>query len=145
MSLSDIYITNSIDSQMEEVIGRGLDRFNESKAGCQDRQALAVVIKDDDGNPVGGALGRSSLGLLFLDLFYLPESLRGCGLGTRILSEFEEEGRRRGCRSAVLYTISFQAPEFYLRNGWVKFGEVACDPGGTSRVFLMKSLAENGR
>jgi GNAT superfamily N-acetyltransferase len=100
-----------------------------------------VILKDPETDGVlGGATGRSSLGLLFLDLFYLPESLRGSGLGTQILKTFEDEGRRRGCRSAVLYTISFQAPGFYKRNGWVVFGEIACSPLGTSRIFMTKSL-----
>jgi hypothetical protein len=40
----------------------------------------------------------------------------------------------------VLYTISFQAPRFYERLGWRIFGEVPCDPPGTSRVFMTKQL-----
>ncbi|MDC6636557.1 GNAT family N-acetyltransferase, partial [Leclercia adecarboxylata] len=94
----------------------------------------------DSGDVVGCASGRTSLGLLFLDLFHLPETLRGMGIGTEVLRRFEEEGRRRGCRSAVVYTISFQAPQFYERNGWVRFGEVPCDQPGTSRVFISKAL-----
>ncbi|WP_198028142.1 GNAT family N-acetyltransferase [Bradyrhizobium murdochi] len=58
-------------------------------------------------------MGLSSAGLLFLDSFFLPREFRGRGLGIKILKEFEDEGRRRGCRSAFLYTISF--PDFYAR------------------------------
>jgi GNAT superfamily N-acetyltransferase len=136
-----IIVTETIDQQMHDAIGSGLDEFNDDVIGYADRKALAVIVKDPDtGKVVGGALGRSSLGLLFLDLFYLPPSLRGGGLGTQILQAFEAEGRHRGCRSAVLYTISFQAPEFYERNGWCVFGEIPCDPDGTSRVFMTKLL-----
>lgn len=136
----EIVVTDAIDDQMREVIGDGLDGFNDEVIGYGDRKQLAVVVKNADGETLGGALGRTSLGLLFLDLFYLPKSLRGAGLGTQILFAFEQEGRRRGCRSAVLYTISFQAPQFYERHGWRIFGEVPCDPDGTSRVFMSKSL-----
>jgi len=52
----------------------------------------------------------------------------------------EDEGRRRGCRAAMLYTISFQAPRFYEGHGWRVFGEIACDPPGTSRIFMTKTL-----
>jgi hypothetical protein len=48
--------------------------------------------------------------------------------------------RRRGCGAGVLYTISFQAPEFYKRIGWRVFGEILCDPPGTSGI-LAKSKA----
>jgi len=136
-----ILVTDIVDRAAEEAIGGGLKKFNEEQSGIADRRPLAVILKDpDSGETLGGAIGRTSLGLLFLDLFFLPQTLRGSGLGTQILRLFEDEGRRRGCRSAVLYTISFQAPEFYARNGWQKFGEIPCDPPGTSRIFMTKSL-----
>jgi GNAT superfamily N-acetyltransferase len=99
------------------------------------------VVSDPDTNEVlGGITGRTSLGLLFIDLIFLPDELRGGGLGSRILELAEAEGRRRGCRAALLYTISFQAPRFYERHGWRVFGEIACDPPGTSRIFMTKAL-----
>jgi len=45
---------------------------------------------------VGGLTGRTSLGLLFVDLFYLPAELRGQGIGGEVLKQAEEESRRRG-------------------------------------------------
>ena len=86
----------------------------------------------------GGIIGRTSLGLMFIDLVYLPETLRGHDIGARMMGLAEEEARRRGCRAGVLYTISFQAPGFYKRLGWRVFGEIPCDPPGTSRIFLTK-------
>ena len=141
MSRPTILVTDIVDRAAEEAIGGGLRKFNEEQSGISDLRPLAVILKDpDSGETRGGAIGRTSLGLLFLDLFFVPQPLRGSGLGTQILRMFEDEGRRRGCRSAVLYTISFQAPEFYARNGWTKFGEIPCDPPGTSRIFMTKSL-----
>jgi GNAT superfamily N-acetyltransferase len=137
----NIVITDVVDRRIEQAIGGGLKDFNEAASGISDTRPIAVVVKDPTtGDAVGGAIGRSSLGLLFLDLFFLPEALRGSGLGTEVLRAFEEEGRQRGCRSAMLYTISFQAPGFYERNGWSRFGEIPCDPPGTSRIFMTKML-----
>jgi len=141
MQAPEIIVTDAADEESIQIIGNGLNHFNDQHVGYGDRQPLAVLVRDpQSGEVVGGASGRTSLGMLFLDLFHLPETLRGIGIGTEVLRRFEEEGRRRGCRSAVLYTISFQAPEFYERNGWVRFGEVPCDPPGTNRIFLSKML-----
>ncbi|MEV8471626.1 GNAT family N-acetyltransferase [Ralstonia sp. UNC404CL21Col] len=141
MRAPEIIVTDDADDESIQIIGNGLNHFNDTHVGYGDRRPLAVLVRDpDSGDVVGGASGRTSLGLLFLDLFHLPETLRGMGIGTEVLRRFEDEGRRRGCRSAVVYTISFQAPQFYQRNGWVRFGEVPCDPPGTSRVFLSKTL-----
>jgi GNAT superfamily N-acetyltransferase len=136
-----ILVTDIVDRAAEEAIGGGLRAFNEEQSGTGDLRPLAVILKDpESGETLGGAIGRTSLGLLFLDLFFLPPTRRGAGIGTEVLRMFEDEGRQRGCRSAVLYTISFQAPDFYARNGWVRFGEIPCDPPGTSRIFMTKSL-----
>lgn len=135
-----IEISDRVTPEITSCIAEGLDRFNDQQIGYGDRLPLAVVVKDPDSGDVLGITGRSSLGLLFLDLFYLPEALRGTGLGSELLRRFEQEGRRRGCLSAVLYTISFQAPEFYQRHGWQRMGEVPCLPPGTSRIFMSKTL-----
>jgi GNAT superfamily N-acetyltransferase len=86
---------------------------------------------------VGGLLGRTTLGLFFLDLFYLPERLRRSGIGSRALRMAEEEAIRRGCRAAALITINVQAPDFYIRHGWEEFGRVSSLPG-VERIFLRK-------
>lgn len=138
----EIVLTDVVDDRLEAVINDGLNAFNDEVTGYGDRRPLAVTVKDPaTGEILGGAKGRTSLGLLFVELFWLPEALRGSGLGSRILRLMEEEGRRRGCRSAVLLTISFQAPDFYRRQGWRVFGDIPCDPPGTSRVFMTKDLA----
>jgi GNAT superfamily N-acetyltransferase len=136
-----IVISDNAEPEFERVIGKGLDEFNEQIAGLSDRRSLCVIVRDSVSNEVlGGAIGRTSLGLAFLDLFHLPSSLRGSGLGTQILQAFEDEARQRGCSSAVLYTISFQAPGFYEKNGWTSFGEIGSEREGISRVFMTKKL-----
>ena len=134
-------LTDAPGREAERVIESGLDGYNEEQAGFRDSRGLAVLISDPDTEQVvGGLLGRTSLGLLFVDLFFIPAPLRGQDLGSRALGMAEDEARRRGCVASVLYTISFQAPEFYERLGYQRFGEIACLPAGTSRVFLSKPL-----
>jgi GNAT superfamily N-acetyltransferase len=138
----DIVVTSAPPSEVVAKISNDLDLFNVAATNIADRMPLGVLVVDSNtGAVLGGITGRTSLGLLFIDLFFLPDELRGSGLGTRLLAAAEDEARRRGCRAAVLYTISFQAPGFYIRNGWKIFGEIPCDPPGTSRVFLSKDLA----
>lgn len=137
-----VTVTDAPDPQAHAVIEAGLRRFNTGQSGIDDSRLLDVIARDPQTQRVvGGLTGRTSLGLLFIDLFFLPEDLRGQGLGGRMLRLAEDEARRRGCRAAVLYTISFQAPGFYEGHGYRVFGEVGCDPPGTSRIFMTKALA----
>lgn len=124
-----------------DFISSKLGEFNHAMTGRSDTAALDVYVTDPaTGEVLGGLAGRTSLGLFFIDLFYLPESLRGGGFGSRLLREAETEAKRRGCARAVLYTISFQAPDFYRKQGYEPFGEVPCEPEGTARVFMVKTL-----
>jgi GNAT superfamily N-acetyltransferase len=136
-----VAVSAEAEPAFDRIVGDGLNAFNDAVVGYADRVPLRVIVRDsDNGQILGGIVGRSSLGLMFLDQVYLPESLRGQDIGTKMLAMAEEEGRRRGCKAGVLYTISFQAPRFYERLGWRIFGEVPCDPPGTSRVFLTKEF-----
>ncbi|MEW1583538.1 GNAT family N-acetyltransferase [Streptomyces microflavus] len=138
---TDWVLTDSPAPEDVAAISDALERFTIEHTGIADRRPLAVLVRDPETRQVAGGLaGRTSLGLFFLDLFYLPPRLRGSGLGTEILRQAEDEARARGCRTAVLYTITFQAPGFYQKNGWKRLGEVPCDPPGTSRVFMTKEL-----
>ncbi|HMK79566.1 MAG TPA: GNAT family N-acetyltransferase [Xanthobacteraceae bacterium] len=133
-------VTDAPDAQARATISEGLAAYNDESAGLSDRRDLGVLVKDASGAVIGGIIGRTSLGLLFIDLVYLPAALRRHGLGGRMLKLAEDEGRGRGCVSAMLYTISFQAPDFYARHGWREFGRVPRKPDGAARIFFTKTL-----
>ena len=129
------------EPQAEAVISGGLAAFNTTRFRPTDNTTLDILVRDDNsGEVLGGLLGHTSYRLFFLDLFYLPEGLRGAGLGSRIILLAEDEARRRGCIAAFVYTVTFQAPEFYERHGYRRFGEIACPPDGATRIFLSKTL-----
>ena len=135
-------VTDALDPHEIDAIAAGLELFNEEQTGVSDRKPLAVIVRDPGTNRMlGGLTGRTSLGLLFIDVFFLPKDLRGSGLGSRLLRLAEDEARRRGCVAAVLYTISFQAPGFYERHGYHVLGTIDCLPPGTSRVYMTKRLS----
>jgi GNAT superfamily N-acetyltransferase len=142
MDQFDIVLTDTPTDADEAMIEGGLADFNAEQAGIRDWRPLAVLARDPaTGETLGGILGRTTLGLLFVDLVYLPKTLRGQNLGSRMMGMVEQEAVRRGCCSGALITITFQAPGFYERQGWREFGRVPCNPPGTFRVFMTKTLA----
>jgi GNAT superfamily N-acetyltransferase len=134
-------LTGSPDPRFETLLEDGLADYNTGKVGGRDWRTLAVTVHDPDtGELAGGILGRTSMGLFFLDLFCLPEKLRGGGIGGRALRMAEREAIQRGCQAATLVTVNFQAPEFYARHGWEEFGRIASAPG-VERIFMRKTLS----
>ncbi|WP_432413247.1 GNAT family N-acetyltransferase [Pantoea allii] len=140
MSALSIEVSDTITPEFALPIELGLNQYNDEAVGFSENKPLAVIVRNEYGVVLGGMIGRTYLGLLFVDLVYLPSEVRGKGLGSQILKCVEDEGRSRGCKTAVLYTITFQAPLFYEKNGWKRFGEIPCLPVGASRVFLKKDL-----
>ncbi len=134
-------LTDAPSAEDKAAVDDGLSAFNAAAAGYRDGRPLAVLARDPaTGRTVGGIIGRTSMGLLFVEIVYLPETLRGQGLGSQALAMVEAEAIRRACKAGFLLTITFQAPDFYARHGWEEFGRIDCDPPGTARVFFRKAL-----
>ncbi len=139
---TSITLTDAPDDAECAVITEGLRAYNEAQAGYSDSRALALLVSDPETKKVlGGLFGRTSLGLLRVDRFFLPEDLRRNRLGSRILAMAEEEARRRGCTRAVLSTLHFQAPGFYLKQGWEVAARIECEPPGHTRFYMTKKLS----
>jgi GNAT superfamily N-acetyltransferase len=137
-----ITLTDAPDDEERAVIADGLRAYNEVQAGSWDGRPIAIFARDPETQKVvGGLLGRTSLGLLRVDTFFLPENLRRGRLGSRILAMAEEEARRRGCTRAVLSTLHFQAPGFYLKQGWEVAARIECEPPGHTRFYMTKKLS----
>ena len=137
-----ITLTDAPDADEQAVIADGLRAYNEAQAGYSDSRELAILVSDPETKKViGGLLGRTSLGLLRVERFFLPEGLRRDRLGSTILAMAEEEGRRRGCTRAVLSTVYFQAPGFYLKQGWEVAARIDCEPPGHTRFYMTKKLS----
>ena len=135
-------LTDLPGAQAEAVIRDGLSSYSFAQAGYRDQRPLSVLASDpDSGEDIGGLIGRTSMGLLFIDRFFLSESQRKRGLGSRLIKMAEEEGARRGCTRAVLFTVHFQAPGFYLRQGYEVLGRLELDPPGHTRFIMTKKLA----
>jgi GNAT superfamily N-acetyltransferase len=134
--------TDAPDDRARAVIADGLAGSNYDKVAYRDFRPLAVLASDPNtGEVIGGLSGRTSFGLLFVERFFLPDNLRGNGLGSRLIALAEEEARRRGCTRAALFTLTFQAPGgFYLKQGYEVAAQLECTPPGATRMLMTKKL-----
>jgi GNAT superfamily N-acetyltransferase len=115
--------------------------YNVEKTGIDDRTPVGAELRGSSGEVLGGLWGRTELGLLFLDMFFLPQHLRGESYGAQLLLAVEEEAIRRGCKHPVVETSSFQAPMFYIEHGYEELGRVPFGIEGHARIFLRKDFS----
>jgi GNAT superfamily N-acetyltransferase len=136
-----IDLTDQADAADRLAIGRGLGAYNRQQTQTHDYRLLAVLLRNTEGEIVGGLWGNTAYGWLFVELLFVPEGLRGRRIGTDLMQRAEAEARSRGCHSAWLDTFQFQARGFYERNGYSCFGELEDFPRGHARYFMKKTLS----
>ncbi len=134
------YRLEYLDQPAWEVIGGGLREYNHHQAGDGHDKLLCFALRSPDGTIAGGVIGETHWNWLFITLMWIKEELRGKGLGRQLILAAEDEGRKRGAVYAYLDTFSFQAPEFYQKQGYQVFGTLQDFPPGHQRYYMMKRL-----
>ena len=124
-----------------EAVMQKLIAFNAQHAP-PDYELYALRLRDESsGEVVGGLFGRKYYGWLFVELLFVPEQGRRQGLGSQMLAKAEAFARSKGCVGVWLDTFSFQAPDFYAKLGYERFGVLDDYPKGSTRVFYQKRFS----
>ena len=130
---------NPTDAEREAIL-IPLRAYNTAQAGPGNPQPLALLVRDDNGETLGGLYGRFFYQWLFIELLSVPEQARGQGLGSKLMQMAEDLAREKECVGIWLDTFDFQAPEFYKRLGYSELGQIADYPPGHKRHFFQKRL-----
>ena len=123
---------------------KGLIRFNREQAGPLRYSRTILSVRDENGRLFGGLITQSWWQETYIELLWLAPRARGVGLGSSLIKEAERRAQRRGSRVIHLNTYSFQAPAFYERQGYKRFGTMSGSPQGANRHFYVKRLRAKG-
>ena len=123
-----------------EQIRKSLFEFNAGKVGDDGHTPLNIIEYDAEGNLIGGILGGTYWGWMYVDILWVREDHRKRGIGSKLLSAAEKEAKSRGCHHVHLDTMSWQAPEFYKKHGYTVIGILPDIPSGNQKYLLMKEL-----
>lgn len=127
------------DPADQQAVLDGLLAFNTAIAGDPKLTPFSVFLRSD-GAVVGGLIARLAWGWLYVDKLWIAESHRGQGHGTHLLAEAERFARERGCHSAHLGTLEYQALPFYERFGYRVWGVLEGYPPGYRKYHVRKDL-----
>ena len=93
------------------------------------------------GRKLAGLTGETFGNWLCIRYLFVSESLRGQGIGGRLLETAELDAKRRGCKYAFVDTFSFQAPAFYEKHGYREVFTLEDYPYTEKRHYYTKDLA----
>lgn len=126
--------------EVRQAILAPLAAFNTEQDYPADPQPVAITLKDDAGTIVGGLWGKTVYDWLFVEYLVVPAAIRGRNFGSRLMAMAERVALQRGCVGSWLTTFPFQAPAFYEKLGYQRFGSLENSPGENVRIFLRKRL-----
>ena len=144
MPASEFLIETDPPPEQVQYLEDRLYEFNSGVKGITDGEGLAICVRDDGERIIAGICGHTWGGYCEIRQFWVEESRRGRGLGTKLLGAAEHEARRRGCRQIFLATFSFQAPAFYMKRGFETLAVMDDYPRGHRNLPLRKRLVEAG-
>ena len=134
-------LTEVTPAEREAIIAP-LDTFSRAQGFIWQPELLTLVLRDDEGRIVGGAVGETNWEWLHVTVLAVSEDLRGQGWGSHLMREMERLARDRGCHHVWVDTFSFQARPFYERLGFRVFGVLPNYPAEQERYFLSKPLEQ---
>ena len=123
-----------------DLIRNALKEYNTKHVGDDRHSVLNIIEYDESGNIVGGILGGTYWGWMYIDILWVRQDRRREGIGSKLLAEAEKEACRRGCHHVHVDTMSWQAPEFYKKYGYQVIGILPDIPEGYQKYLLIKSL-----
>ena len=140
MSKERIAAERSNARAVSRKLWNGLLRYNRKTAGPFRYTRTVLSVRDGKGGLLGGLILQSYWQESYVELLWLSARARRAGFGSQLLKEAERRAQRRGSRLIHLNTYSFQAPGFYERQGYQRFGGMSGSPQGESRHFYVKRL-----
>lgn len=131
-------LLSATEADRSAIIGP-LARYSTAK-GFQYAVEPIVLALRQGGAIVGGLIGYTNFGWLYIEILSVHEDLRGQGCGRRLMAEAEAVARARGCVGAWVDTFTFQDHGFYQAVGYGLFGTLPNYPGPEQRLFFRKML-----
>jgi ribosomal protein S18 acetylase RimI-like enzyme len=122
------------------IVEKGLMSYNEVHLGQINYGKLGIVVKNPGNEVIAGLVGATLCGWVYVVTLWVTDEYRNRGIGKRLMSLAEEEGRRRGCHHIRLETSEAQAPDFYIKLGYSVFGVLDDYPQGLKLYFFQKAL-----
>ncbi|MGF1741848.1 GNAT family N-acetyltransferase [Vibrio profundum] len=127
------------EDQLEQ-LKCGLGGYNRIHTGELFREKTSTFIETEDGKILGGLRAEIKWGWLYVDALWISEEIRGGGWGSRLLKQMEDYALSKDVTNFHLETTTFQALDFYRKQGYSVFGELPDMPPGHTSYFLKKQV-----
>ena len=126
------------------VLSEGVTQFGRSQAIGGNARPIACILREGQ-HVVAGGSGRTEFSRLFINYLWVAESLRSRGLGSQVLARLEFAARERGCKDALIETLSNRTASLYARLGYEMVATIPSYVGLFTKYVLVKPFTGRGQ
>nr|WP_188540884.1 GNAT family N-acetyltransferase [Paenibacillus segetis] len=102
-------------------------------------QEVNLFLVDEEDQVLGGIIGEICWNWLEIHYLFVEDEFRNCGYGKKLMSEALTIARDKECEFVKVDTLSFQALDFYKKQGFEVFGVIE-NAGRHTHYYLKKDL-----
>lgn len=140
-----IYFTNEtaesnsadINYVRNQMIKYNLKHFPDDLKGRYEE--VNLLLRNADGQILGGIVGEICWNWLEIHYLFVDEPFRKSGYGTKLLNEAEKIAKEKQCEFVKLDTLSFQALDFYIKQGYAVYGQIE-NAGRHTHYYMKKDI-----
>ncbi|MFL2075928.1 GNAT family N-acetyltransferase [Marinilactibacillus psychrotolerans] len=129
----------TLDSMVEKVFAeQDIDHFGSIVETKKEKIAIGAYL---DKKLVGGIVADKEYQTIHVSLLVITQDARGLSIGSKLLQEIETIAKEKGIIHITLTTRSYQAVDFYKKNGYTVFATLEDMPiEGVTKHYFDKRL-----
>ena len=123
-------VGNLLGNDFEENAGKLLEKYPQ--------RLYSFALKNQDGAVVGGIMGYTIMGTMFIKEFWIDANHRGQGYGSALLEEAKELALEHNCISFQTSCMSYNNFDFMKKHGFETYGHSDGYPHDVKEYYLIK-------
>ncbi|MBO0448247.1 GNAT family N-acetyltransferase [Enterococcus sp. MJM12] len=133
--------TETIEPLLREVFTAQYQaQFHDELPKKHERLVIAATLADE---LVGGLIAKQDFENLHVSLLAVKPEFQNQKIGSRLLQALSDWAQEEGVINLTLTTKSYQAVEFYQKNGFTIFGSLPDTPmRGVTKYYLYKRVTK---
>jgi GNAT superfamily N-acetyltransferase len=132
--------TEESQSIVRKGLGSNFDQHVSDLLKKHPQSGYKLIIKNDDGQVIGGLCGYTILGTMHVAKLWVDETYRGQGYGKDLLMHAEELAKEKGCIAGQIACFSFQNLDFLKKHGYRTHGVSDGYPDEVKEYYLIKKM-----
>lgn len=120
MSSCTVEFVDKLSEDVEENMTKDLIAYESSCGVDVNYKTFSILLKNSENLVIGVLNAYTAFAEVYIEDLWVSTSFRGKGYGRQLIQALEKRFQGKGFNNINLVTLSFSAPEFYKKCGFIQ-------------------------